>query len=258
MTHVNYNQIDKTVKSNKVYRFTSELSSYENNDNNSPQDLERIENLNTIIEVLNSQKDKKQISDEKMQAHFEILKNSQYQKKWQFLTLTQRLNRLQEFIERTEITDTEHIEKLKRGVNQNILRTKDIKYNLVKGCIEEISTAVLDAPAKEEVSAKKKTTTAPKPTSTQPIKVAVKKIVVEESTEPEIEIEAEPIVTKSVAKPKLTKTVKVTKTQETVNVETKTKKPVAVKKVTNVKEVPEIENKEKPQTIKRVVKTNKK
>jgi hypothetical protein len=137
MSYINYNQIDKTVKANKLYRFRSELDECE--------DQERIGNLNIIINTLNSQKDKKQISDEKMQAHFEILKNSQYQKKWQFLSLAQRLNRLQEYIERTEIDDDEYIERLKQGVNENVLRTKDIKFNIIKGCIEEITnTSVLD------------------------------------------------------------------------------------------------------------------
>lgn len=137
MTHVNYNMIDRTVKANKLYRFTSELDELDKNEDN---DKERIKTLQTIIDTLNAQKNNKQISDEKMQAHFEILKNSQYQKKWQFLTLTQKLNRLQDFIDRNDITDEIYIAKLKYGVNENMLRGKEIKYDIVKCCIESITT----------------------------------------------------------------------------------------------------------------------
>jgi len=143
MTHINYSHIDRTVKANKLYRFTNELNE-QINENEPEQDGDRIADLTVIINELNLQKDKKQISDEKMQAHFEILKNSQYQKRWQSLSTAQRLNRLEEFIERNQIEDDVYINKLKRGVNESILRTKDVKYSMIKGCIEEINTSELD------------------------------------------------------------------------------------------------------------------
>jgi hypothetical protein len=136
MTHVFYHQIDRIVKINKLYRFETELA--ELLAIGAKNSIERVDQLKKIVIILHNQKDKKQLSDEKMQAHFELINNSQYQKRWQFLNMNQRLNRLQEFIKRTDITDVDYIVGLTKGVTDGNLKTKDIKYNVVRGVIEDI------------------------------------------------------------------------------------------------------------------------
>ena len=53
MTHVHYHQIDRIVKANMLYRFKNEVEDCDNKT--------RIEQLNQIIENIESQKDQKQI-----------------------------------------------------------------------------------------------------------------------------------------------------------------------------------------------------
>lgn len=137
MTHVYYNHVDGIIKANKLHRFESEL--------NDCEDDERRIVLNQIINTIKSHKDQKQIKDEKIQAHFETLENSQYQKKWQYLSLDLKLNRLEEFMTRTNVTEENKI-KLRKSITDNVLKTKDIQYNLNKGCIDEISETILNKP----------------------------------------------------------------------------------------------------------------
>lgn len=135
MSHVYYQEIDDLIKANKMYRFESELKKLEESKDNNK---ERIDMLNKIIEQEKSIKSQKQIKEDNFNHHIQILKNSQYQKKWQYLNDGQKLNRLDEFITRNNITDEKIISKLKKRVNSTSFKTKHISYNQLKGIIDDI------------------------------------------------------------------------------------------------------------------------
>jgi hypothetical protein len=140
MTHNYHHHIDRIVKANKVYRFEAELEETE--------DDERSETLKKLIELHNAHKDEKQIKDDKMKAHLKVLKDSQYQKKWQFLNPEQRLNRMNEFIERKEINDDKIIKPLTEAVMTGTLKTKDVEYDKIKCQIDHLTVLVIDEETK--------------------------------------------------------------------------------------------------------------
>ena len=141
MTHNYHHQIDRIVKANKVYRFEAELEE--------TQDKTRIETLTKLIELHNAYKDEHQIKTDKLQAHLKVLKESQYQKKWQFLNQEQRLNRLNEFIERKELKNAKIIKLLIEAVTQGTLKTKVVEYDKIKCQIQQLSVLVIDDNTKE-------------------------------------------------------------------------------------------------------------
>jgi hypothetical protein len=125
-----YYQIDRVVKANKLYRFESEV--------NETKDEARKQILNKLIKELQDHKDSKQIKDDKMKAHLNLLKISQYQKKWQFLNVDQRLNRLDEFFERKGFIDETLKQQLRNSIKNGEIPTKCIKYDKIKYQIESI------------------------------------------------------------------------------------------------------------------------
>lgn len=141
MTHNYHHQIDRIVKANKVYRFEAELEE--------TTDDERTETLKKLVVLYNAYKDEKQIKEDKLKAHLKVLKDSQYQKKWQFLTQEQRLNRLDEFIERSEIKDEKVIKLLRDSIKTGALKTKVVEYDKLKCQIEELTILVIDEKTKE-------------------------------------------------------------------------------------------------------------
>jgi hypothetical protein len=142
-----YHQIDKIVRANKIYRFEAEL-----NDANNTISDERRKMLETLILQELSYKDSKQLQGEMLQGHLKVLKDSQYQKKWQFLNQDQRINRLDEFIVRNKFTNQiiDQVSgkpvatRLKKYLNEQLFKPKHIVYNGVKSIIEEITILTLD------------------------------------------------------------------------------------------------------------------
>ena len=124
MTYNYHHSIDRLIKGNKIYRFKAELSD--------TTDENRIDILKKLINLYESHKDEKQIKDDIIKAHLKVLNDSQYQKKWQFLNNEQKMNRINEYIERTEIKDDDKISFLKTGITENKLKSKDIKYDNIK------------------------------------------------------------------------------------------------------------------------------
>ena len=136
MTADYYYQIDRNIKANKLYRFEAELKE--------SKDEARIETLNKLIKELHEHKDNKQIKDDKMKAHFNLLKTTPYQKKWQFLNVEQKLNRLDEFVERNGLDEkqNQNISKIRESINDGSLANKCITYDKIKCQIEKVDTLV--------------------------------------------------------------------------------------------------------------------
>lgn len=133
MTHIYSESLDEIVKANKIYRIDAELS-----DTLNDSSIERKDLLRQLLTHIQSIKSSRQINEEKIQQHINILKHSQYQKKWQFLTSEQKYNRLQEFINRKNITDCNIMLKLKECIDKSIIKTKHIKYNIINALIDDI------------------------------------------------------------------------------------------------------------------------
>ena len=134
MTYNYHHGIDRLIKENKLYRFKSELSD--------TTDETRINALTKLINLYEAHKDEKQIKDDILKAHLKVLNDSQYQKKWQFFNSEQKMNRINEYIERTEIKDNNIITFLKNGINDNKLKSKDIKYDNIKCHIVSINIPI--------------------------------------------------------------------------------------------------------------------
>lgn len=130
MAHVYHQQIDNTIKENKLYRFNEEL--VETIDN------QRIKMLNEIIQLLSSFKNTQQINEEKLHEHLRILKEEQYKKKWQFLNKDQRINRLEDFIAKNNFNDSISKKLIELFENGTIV-SKHIKYDHAKSIITDVS-----------------------------------------------------------------------------------------------------------------------
>lgn len=131
MTHVFHHQIDTIIKSNKMYRFEAELNDTENE--------ERKELLKRLVDESNAQKNKKQISEETIKKHIQMLKDSQYQKKWQFLNAIQKESRINEYLTSIGLIDENIKQRLLRYLKMGVLKTKHIEYDVMKGSIENIT-----------------------------------------------------------------------------------------------------------------------
>ena len=140
MSHVYHQQIDNLIKSNKLFRFDAELKDLDNNENN----RDRIDLLNQIITHEQSIKNPQQLQEETFKHHIQILKESQYQKRWQFLNEEQRLNRLDDYITRTYITNEKIISELKKRIKDTSLKSKHVLYNQLKGIIDDITILEID------------------------------------------------------------------------------------------------------------------
>ena len=141
MTSNYFNQIDRIVKTNKLYRFKAEIEDTD--------DEERKIILNNLVIMYNAHKDEKQIKDDTMKAYFKVLKFSQYQKKWQLLTLEQKMNRMEEYIKRNVFDDNKTIKFLNNALTTGVLKTKDIKYDIHTCQIEIVSIIVIDEGTKK-------------------------------------------------------------------------------------------------------------
>lgn len=129
MAHNHHIVIDHLVRSNLLYRSIAEEIE--------TGDPERKKMLQKIIDQTSSYKNQKQIKTEKLQAHFDVLKMSQYQKKWQFLSIQQRLNRLESYVTKNHIDDSEKL-RLMEMIESGELKTKNVVYDMIKCTIESI------------------------------------------------------------------------------------------------------------------------
>lgn len=138
MTYNYHHQIDRLIKANKIYRFKNELTEL-SEDLSDELINDRKKTLSRLIKLYEDYKDEKQIKEDIMKAHLKVLNDSQYQKKWQFLNIEQKLNRYNEYMERFEIKDDNIINSLKAMIQNNSVKSKDIKYDNIKGCIDNIT-----------------------------------------------------------------------------------------------------------------------
>lgn len=132
MTHNYYPEIDQIIKSNKIYRFEAELEDSNN------IEIARSNTLKNLIEHEKSIKNPQQIQEEKMQEHLKVLMESQYKTKWNLLNITQKLTKLDEFITHIKLTDENIITTLRQYTKDGIFKMTNIKYNVIKGKIEDI------------------------------------------------------------------------------------------------------------------------
>jgi hypothetical protein len=142
MTHAFHHQFDSLIKANKLYRLETELLDLKSNNNE--KKIERIELLQDLIDQINARKDTQQIKEELIKNHIQLLKDSQYQKKWQFLNNIQKDDRIGEYIQRLNITDAIICSRLKKYVGSGVLKTKNITYNVPKGIIDCIDILTVD------------------------------------------------------------------------------------------------------------------
>lgn len=142
MTHAFHNQFDILIKTNKLYRLETELLDLKRNNNE--EKIERIELLQKLIDQINARKDSQQIKEELIKNHLQVLKNSQYQKKWHTLNNLQKDDRIDEFVQRLNITDAIIATRLKKYVALGLLKTKNVTYNMPKGIIESINILTVD------------------------------------------------------------------------------------------------------------------
>ena len=141
MTHNYHHQIDRVVRSNIMFRFEAELEE--------STDDTRLETLIKLVQKYNSHKDTKQIKEDELKAHLKLLKDSQYQKKWQYMSQEQRQNRLDEFFVRKEIKDEKIISLLREAVKTGTLITKYVNYDKIKYQIEGLTILVANEETNE-------------------------------------------------------------------------------------------------------------
>lgn len=132
MTHIYTQKIDELIKSNKVYRFNNELLDV--------IDPYRIKQINHILQEENNYVSHTEKQENKIKNHINVLRSSQYNKRWQDLKDTQKINRIDKYIKENKIgIEQKDIDRLKDYLSKKILLTKYIKYNRYKGLITDIT-----------------------------------------------------------------------------------------------------------------------
>jgi hypothetical protein len=131
MTSNYHYEIDRIIKANKLHRFESEIKE--------STDETRTTILNNLLKQYQDHRDNKQIKEDTLQSHFNMLKMSQFQKKWQFLNPEQRLDRFDEFVKRENIIDMNLIDPIRGSIENGTLQTKHVTYNVLKCYIEKIT-----------------------------------------------------------------------------------------------------------------------
>jgi hypothetical protein len=119
--------VSKIIKANKKYCIENELSEC--------IDEERVLQLKMLMKIIDEHKDEKEIVSAQRNAHFEMLKNSQYNKKWHTLNKIQQLNRFEEYAKRNNITDIIYIDKVKQAINEKQIKAAYIVYDTTNGKI---------------------------------------------------------------------------------------------------------------------------
>lgn len=132
MTHVYIQRIDELIKSNKLYRFNHELLDV--------QDKTRIKNIKYILQQQEEYINPVKLSENKIKDHINILRNSQYNKRWQDLKDSQKINRLDKYIKDNNINlEQKYIDILKESINKKTLKSNNIKYDRYGGFITDIT-----------------------------------------------------------------------------------------------------------------------
>ena len=123
--------ISNLIKANKKYCIEKEISDC--------SDEEKLTQLKTLVKTIEDHKDEKEIVSAQRNAHFEMLKNAQYNKKWHTLNKIQQLNRFDEFTNRLGINDKKYIDNVKQAINEKNIKTSYIVYDTSIGKIEKFN-----------------------------------------------------------------------------------------------------------------------
>jgi ribosomal protein L22 len=143
MAHIYHNRIDEIVKENKLYRFQTELDNIAT-DTLQPISIQsRIKQLDLLIQREKLIKNHHQIEGEKLQNHIKTLSDSRYKTKWHLLNEYQKLDRVDEFAKRKNVNDM-LVADLKKCIQSTTLKTKDVKYDNVRGVIDDIVILKMD------------------------------------------------------------------------------------------------------------------
>jgi hypothetical protein len=129
-----YQQIDQMIKSNHIYRLEQELAC-------TVDDATR-ERLAMQLAREHGTKTQKEKNDNAMRKHLEVLKDSQYKKRWVMLDMSQRVNRITEYMDRIG---------LDAGMREQVLAcdwvgldAKQVKYDHIKGTVIELAVLKKD------------------------------------------------------------------------------------------------------------------
>ena len=132
MAHNYMNKIDDMIKSNKLYRFNNELTD--------TKDDIRIKQIKNIIQQYEENINLIKTNDTKIKEHIDVLRNSQYNKRWQDLKEEQKINRIEKYINDNNINlEQKDIDRLKEYSINKILKSNNVIYNRYNGFITDIT-----------------------------------------------------------------------------------------------------------------------
>lgn len=128
--------IDRTIVHNRLWRLRSELEGYEKLvDRESRRNAER---LRTIIARLETENENKETEDTQFAKHKEAMKDAIYRNRWVALNADIKINRLNEYFERSLLSDNDIKVRLIEMVRDKTLRPKDVEYRVEVGKIVSI------------------------------------------------------------------------------------------------------------------------
>ena len=128
--------IDRTIVHNRLWRLRSELEGYERLvDRESRRNAER---LRTIIARLETENENKETEDTQFAKHKEAMKDAIYRNRWVALNTDIKINRLNEYFERSLLSDNDIKVRLIEMVRDKTLRPKDVEYRVEVGKIVSI------------------------------------------------------------------------------------------------------------------------
>lgn len=124
--------LDRAITSNRTHRLKSELDSLKQDDR---CDNSRINHIQKILEEISKESTESTNKNSNFVEHKQKMKDAMYKKRWHYLTLEQKLNRLDEYLSRILMDDLEIKNKLISMIKLNTLKSQDIEYKMEIGKI---------------------------------------------------------------------------------------------------------------------------
>lgn len=134
--------IDDSIRKNRIYRLQSELTALQNAEPTT-KILASIEEINKILADIEEHRKIRNADTLDLKDHKRKMKEAVYKARWHTLTIDQRTNRLNEYLERALVMDETIIDRLREMVKTNELKSRDVEYRIDLGKI--ISIKILEA-----------------------------------------------------------------------------------------------------------------
>ena len=129
--------IGDTIKDNKIFRFVTQLQYCTNKD-----DKEKIQRILQKLQTVESEYNEN--PTHKLDEFIKTLDEYQYKKSWNKLRDFQKKNRLEEYMNRITLDDSDKIKLFELLKDKKLNSNKSVEYNISDGILINIKCLVLE------------------------------------------------------------------------------------------------------------------